>query len=120
MRIISLLILSLLFLSAIIHPTAKAQDSPAVSTGNLADPARLQLVIPDEIWTQVRDNVGYSDRPLGYSYDEMAHFKTGTACILRPVEILLRDIESVPQFSGRVGDLMLADPSNFASATFEA
>jgi len=120
MRLFSLLILSLLLLLSIIHPTVNAQDSAAVSAGNLADPARSQLVIPGEIWTQVRDNVGYSDRPLGYSYDEMAHFKVGTDCILRPVEILFRDIESVPQFSGRMGDVMLTDPSNFASATFEA
>jgi len=93
-----------------------AQESPEDT--HLAGVSRADLVIPTGIWDQVRSSVGYSDRPLGYSADEMAHFGIGSDCILGSVETLFRDITSVPQLSGRYGDLLLGNPGNFASSTF--
>ncbi len=82
-------------------------------------PSRADLVVPAEIWDRVRENVGYAGKPLGYTAEEMEHFR-GSDCVLRVVEMLFRDITSVPQFSGRISDEMLADPANFAASTFAA
>jgi len=114
------ILISIVLTIFIFQPMAKAQDSAEISGDNFAEPARSQLVVPDDIWTQVRDSVGYSNRPLGYTADEMEHFGVGSDCILRNVEMLFRDITSVPQFSGRMGDIMLGNPSNFANSTFNA
>lgn len=95
------------------HSGLSAQDS-----GDEAEFTRADLVIPPELWAQVRANVGYEDRPLGYSADEMEHFH-GSECVLRQIEMLFRDITSIPQFTGRFGDLMLNHEDNFAKTTFE-
>ncbi|HDS30088.1 MAG TPA: hypothetical protein ENN67_03505, partial [Firmicutes bacterium] len=101
-----------------LRDNATAQDENQ-NDGRTFGLSRMDLVIPDEIWSDIRARVGYEGRPLGYSADEMGHFKN-SKCILRNVEMLFRDITSVPQFSGRFGDEVLADPSNFALTTFAA
>ncbi|MCK4719303.1 hypothetical protein KAU08_01515, partial [bacterium] len=55
----------------------------------------------------------------GYTADEMAHFR-GSDCVLRQVEILFRDVLSIPRFTGRIGNTMIGSGSNFANATFNA
>ena len=84
-----------------------------------ADPGRMALEIPGEIWDRVLGNIGYEGKTYGYTADEMAHFK-GSACILRQVEMLFRDVLSIPRFTGRISNTMLANEGNFASSTFEA
>ncbi len=86
----------------------------------LAPRSRTDLKIPDELWDQVLDNTGHSEMPYGYTADEMSHFGIGSDCILPVIEGLFRDVRSVPQFSGRLGDAMLSDPSNFADSMFGA
>jgi hypothetical protein len=93
-------------------------DAVAQDGGGEAEFARSDLVIPSELWEQVRADVGYAGRPLGYTADEMEHFR-GSECVLRQVEMLFRDITSIPQFTGRFGDLVIGYGDNFAGTTFE-
>jgi hypothetical protein len=76
---------------------------------------RVDLVIPEDIWARSLEAVGFADRQLGYTSDQMANYR-GSRCILPVVESLFRDVTSVPRFTGRLGDLLLENPSDFANA----
>lgn len=96
------------------HIDASAQDE------NESDQfLRSELIVPDDLWDSVRANVGYANRPLGFMSDEMMHFRNSDH-ILRNIEMLFRDIRSVPQFTGSLSDGFLDNPGNFAETTFEA
>ncbi len=105
-------ILTALFLITI---NASAQDAAAPPDPHVAGPSRADLVIPDEIWSDVLHKTGFGDGPLGYSADTMAHFK-GSQHVLGTVERLFRDITRTPRLAGLVGDQLLDKPSDFANA----
>ena len=75
------LLLVLLILANVYSTPSIAQDSPDPYE---AQPARTDLIIPDEIWNQVLDGVNFSDRKLGFTPDEMKHM-AGTDHIPRLV-----------------------------------
>jgi hypothetical protein len=94
-----------------------AQNNVTAQTGSDSETAdqglkRMDLIIPDELWATMVDKVGYGIGPLGFTADEMQHFK-GSDCILSTIEDLFRDVRSVPEFTGMYSDLLLQDPANF-------
>lgn len=105
-----------LLLGALGFTPAPAQEN---ADPYVASPARADLVIPEIIWQRVLDGVGHSGKLLGYDADTMEHFR-GSTCILRNVEMLYRDILSVPQYTGLASDDFLNSGDNFANTTFLA
>ncbi len=93
----------------------RAQDIAQHDPG-LVSRDRADLVVPDEIWNMVLDNTGNPGGTIGYSADEMDHYKSSD-CILPAVEGYFRNITTLPQSSGRLSGYLLADPSDFAQAT---
>jgi hypothetical protein len=79
--------------------------------------ARKDLIIPDEIWNKALTRVNYDSKPLGYTFDEMANYQ-GTRYVLPSIENMFRDVKTVPRFSGRFGDLILADPEDIALTSY--
>ena len=108
---------AVLLMAMLMSMGVSAQEE-TYSYPQLAPPDRMSLEIPGEIWSRVLGNIGFDGKTYGYTADEMAHFK-GSDCVLRLVEMLFRDVKSIPQFTGRFSDTMLANGGNFASSTFE-
>jgi len=86
---------------------------------NYAPPDRSELMIPEVIWQDVLDAVDFSGIPLGYTSDEMRNY-SGSGHILPNIEMLFRDILSVPRFSGRLSTLLTGNPSDFGYASLIA
>ena len=112
MRICYYIIIALLITVIGSRAPLSAQQPPPTQP---APTSRADLVVPDEIWARVLHEVGFDGKKLGFTADEMANFKT-SQYILPTVENLFRDITSVPRFTGRISDALLATPDDIANA----
>jgi hypothetical protein len=83
---------------------------------------RSELRVPDELWNQILDKVGYSGKTLGYTTDEMNYFTSYVHEFrLQKVWDLFRDVQGVADFGGDSGDYMLQNymkPADMATYCF--
>ena len=87
---------------------AKGQDSiPDLKKIKMPENKRSELQVPDALWKYVSERVGYKDKTLGYTKEEMRRYKFSKH-ILPFIANLFRDVKSVPRVSGAIGDMFLA------------
>ncbi|HDS30302.1 MAG TPA: hypothetical protein ENN67_04575, partial [Firmicutes bacterium] len=113
MKIESLLLSLIVFFILAVGSPVLSEEADSESS---AEPLnRMDLLVPDKIWSRVLENSGCPNGVLGYTSDEMSYFKS-SSCILPGIERLFRDVKNVPRFSGRIGNLLMENPSDFAWA----
>jgi len=104
----ALIVLFALIASNITFGTLWGEGEPVVSQPELI---RADLVLPDDMWSNICGKVGLEGKSLGYTKEEMANFPEHPYK-LRKVENLYKDVRLVSEFSGFIGDKLLENKSN--------
>jgi len=78
-----------------------------------ADPDRAKLQVPADIWDVVRGHLDAEGEKIGYDAEAMGDY--GRSTFLLPTVLgLFRDARTVPRFSGRISEQLLADAEKVA------
>jgi len=107
----SILLILLFFLTIWSYTSLADEETDYPDLKPLPSDKRADLEIPDELWIRACGHVGYVNKPLGYSADEMSHFPSHPYK-LRVVENLFGDVKEVPRYSGYLSDTILENRDN--------
>lgn len=75
---------------------------------------RDKLEIPEAILREAQRNVGFEDKVLGFTANEIDRY-SGSEFRLRAVPRLFSDVSKLPRYSGGVSDFFLREPGDFAN-----
>jgi hypothetical protein len=70
-------------------------------------PDRASLAPPDSLWSDALSTLGWGDRPLGFTAEQMSWYG-GDRYRLRTIGLLSRDIRSIPRYSGQLAQQLVA------------
>ena len=102
-------LLAVLLFSCLLCPQAAEAETNRFSA------ERKDMEIPPAVWNKVLKDIGYEDKQLGFSADEMALYGR-QPFLLKKVENSFRDALILPSYTGVISDELLAKADTFDAA----
>ena len=91
------------------EPVFKAPDKKEAPTKE-----RAKIEIPDAILKEACEKVKLDRKTLGFTDEEIERY-SGSDFRLKQITKLFKDATKLPRYSGRLTDILLSDPKNFAA-----